>query len=123
MPLTINDIKNSHRLGPRRQNQRNTRATKTVPRAIIFRLATTRKRREIFVNKKKLKNTGITITENLTRIRYDIYKKALTKFGKGFVWTNQGKIVVNANNAKHTITTLDELNDLTSVETLVQPQL
>ena len=105
------DIKRSHRLGPHK-NQRATRATRMTPRPIIFRLQYFSKRQEIYGTKKMLKNTGITITENLTRFRYDLYKKALLKFGKGNVWTMEGRIMVKIDGNKKSITTLNEFESL-----------
>ena len=104
-------IKRCHRLG-QYKNQRSTRTNRAIPRPIIFRLAYFPLRQEIFGTKKKLKNTGITITENLTRLRYDLYKKALLKFGKGNVWTTEGRIMVKIDGEKKSFTTLEELEEL-----------
>ena len=66
----------------------------------------------IFYSKEKLKGKGIVITESLTKFRYNIYREALTKFGKGNVWTNEGRILTKINNKIHSFTTLQELGEL-----------
>ena len=109
--ITEDDIKRSHRLGPLK-NQVSTRDTKGSTRPIIFRLCSFRKRQHIFYSKKKLKGKGIVITESLTKLRYNIYREALTKFGKGNVWTNEGRILTKINNKIHSFTTLQELGEL-----------
>ena len=116
--ISIDDIKRSHRLGTRRStNVRSTRAVKPPPpRPIIFRLMNFRKRSEIYFSKKKLKGTGVTVTENLTRTRYDLYKQALEKFGKTNVWTIEGRIVIKVDNTKHYVTTHDEFSSVISTD-------
>ena len=54
----------------------------------------------------------MTITENLTRLRYDLYKRALQKFGKGNVWTMEGRIMYKIGEGKHSFSTLDEFEAL-----------
>ena len=109
--LKLEDIKRSHRLGPRK-NQRATRTTKPNARPIIFRLQWFNKRQEIYSSKRKLKGKGITITENLTRLRYEVYKQAILKFGKNNVWSMEGRIFVKIDNEKKSLTTLQELESL-----------
>ena len=46
----------------------------------------------VFDAKKKLKASGVSITENLSPERYDLYKKCMTKFDKENVWTLDGRI-------------------------------
>ena len=77
------DISRSHRLG-KRQNGRN--------RPIIVRFTSYRAKKMVFDVKKKLKNTGISITENLSPERYELYKKCMNSFGKENCWTLDGRI-------------------------------
>ena len=82
-------------------------------RPIIFCLQWFNKRQEIFGKKKKLKGTGIRITENLTRIRYELYKQALQKFGKNNVWTMEGRVVIKLDGGnKKSLTSFEELEAL-----------
>ena len=110
--LTPNDIKRSHRLGPVKPQKIETRATKQTTRPIIFKLQHFNKRKEIFSMKKKLKGKGIMITENLTRYRYDLYKKAVQKFGVKAVWSLEGRITVKLNGERKSFTTIEELESL-----------
>ena len=120
--LGVDDLKRSHRLGVKKlqgNTQRTTRSTASKSsRPIIFRLQSFRKRQEIFNSKKQLKGTGITITESLTRTRYDIYRAAVAKFSKENVWTSEGRIMVKLGTQKHSITTNDELSNLRSPDEL-----
>ena len=65
-----------------------------------------------------MKNSGVTLTEILTRVRYDLSKRAATKYGKQNVWSSQGEIAVKTNDIKHSITTLDEFYALPPIISL-----
>ena len=77
------DISRSHRLG-KRQNG------KTRP--IIVRFTSYRAKKMVFDVKKKLKNSGISVTENLSPERYILYKQCWEKYGKENCWTLDGRI-------------------------------
>ena len=96
LEMKIENLQRSHRLGPR-ENTRNTRNTRTKPRAIIFRFRDFSWRKDVFYAKKKLKGKGISISENLTKRRYALYKNAINKFGFGNVWTVEGRIKTKIN--------------------------
>lgn len=106
--LSLEDIQRSHRLGPKKI-QRNTRSAKGSARPIIFRLANYRKRRDVFKAKSRLKGNPISLSENLTKYRYELYKSAITKLGRGNVWTNEGRIISKLNNEYITIKNSAEL--------------
>ena len=89
--VSLHNIQRSHRLGPR-NNSRVTRNNKGKPRPIIFRFTDFRSRKMVFSNKKKLKGEGISISENLTKKRYELYQLAVTKYGFGKVWTIEGRV-------------------------------
>ena len=61
-------------------------------RSIIFNFARYNTRRKVFVNKKRLKNTGISITKSLTKHRMEFFKKAKNEFGFNNVWPIDGPI-------------------------------
>ena len=92
VPLSLDDIERSHRIGPRKLNTRSAK-----PRPIIFRFASMRKRMEVFLNKKKLKGKKTVITESLTAYRYDLLKKAQSKYGDKMVWSSEGRIFTRLN--------------------------
>ena len=106
--LTIDGIQRSHRVGPRKQN-RNTRSSKPKPRPIIVRFANGRKRREVFSFKKRLKGKNISITENLTKYRYKLLQEATAKYGRGKVWTVDGRITTRLNDRYVVISCSDDL--------------
>lgn len=106
--ITIDDIQRSHRLGPK-TTRRNTRSANVKPRPIIMKFLNFRKRQLVFKNKSSLKGKKIAITENLTRIRYSLYMAAMAKFGKGNVWTSEGRVMSKANDK---ILIINSTNDL-----------
>ena len=63
LPLAINDIGRTHRLGQKREGKK---------RPIIARFISYRKRKIVFDVKKNPKGSRIVITENLTRDRYSL---------------------------------------------------
>ena len=85
LELTEKEIDHNHRIGnPKPGNKK--------PRPIIAKFARYNTRRKVFVNKKSLKNTGISITDSLTKHRMKFFKKAKNEFGFNNVWTVDGRI-------------------------------
>lgn len=66
--LTLHDVERSHRVGKRAE-----RAT----RAIIIKFASYRTRANVFKEKRHLKGTGLTLREDLTKFRLDLFRKAV----------------------------------------------
>ena len=97
LPIVLEKIHRSHRLGPRNAS-RNTRQNPTKPRAIIFRFRDFRARQSVFYNKKMFKGTGISITENLTKERYTLYKHAVAKYSLGKILTIEGRATTKIDN-------------------------
>ena len=52
------------------------------------------------------------ITENLTKKRYILLKKSIEKFGKGNVWTYDGRVTTKINNEYVVINNEDDLDGL-----------
>ena len=111
--LCIDNIQRSHRLGPRKKptNQRNLRsiATTTKPRPIIIRFASYRDRQKVFLAKSNLKGKKMMISENLTKRRYSILQAAITKYGKGKVWTIDGRITTKVNDHFITMNSIEDI--------------
>ena len=83
--LTEKELNHTHRIGnPKSGNKR--------PIPIIFKFERYNIRREAFVNKKRLDNTGISITKSLAKRRMELFKKAKSKFGFNNVLTVDGQI-------------------------------
>lgn len=83
VPIVDRDITRSHRLGRRAEG---------TERPIIVRLLSYRQKKLVYDQKKSLKDTGFVVTENLTKKRYNLYKKCKEKFGKTNVTTMDGRI-------------------------------
>lgn len=103
---THKEIKFVYRIKPKQANKS---SNKNHP--VIIRMDS-RLRKLVFTNKKSLKGSGITIREDLTKQRLQIYKDAVNKFTFKNVWTNQGKIFVKCADKIHTIITLDQLHKI-----------
>ena len=56
-----------------------------------------------------LKGTGISITENLTKKRYTLYKHAVAKYGIGKIWTIEGRVTTKIDNKIFVIKSEDDL--------------
>lgn len=97
--ITLNhdDIKRSHRIG-QVKSQRSTRSSSAKHRPIIVKFVHFHKRQDVFKNKRKLKDTGITVTESLTSTRLQLYHSAGAKLGRKNVWTNEGRILSKIDN-------------------------
>ena len=85
--VTMEAIERTHRVGLKKKSV-TTRNSKPKTRPIIVRFASMRVRMEVFRNKKKLKGKPISITESLTKSRYELLQKAKGKFGKENCWNS-----------------------------------
>ena len=103
------DLDRSHRLGKYRlAGQANSR-----PRPIIVKFTRYNKRADIYSAKKKLKSTGISISESLTTKRYDLYKATQRNTAIKSTWTLDGRIICLLNNNKRIVVqTIKDLNNI-----------
>ena len=83
--LSVKDLDRSHRIG--KSNSK----SKHLP--IIVKFISYNDLREMFNNKKRLKGTGISITESLTSERMRQLKNARDQFGFNNVWSIDGRIM------------------------------
>ena len=85
LELTEKELDRTHRIGnPKSGNKR--------PRPIIVKFARYNIRRKIFVYEKRLKNSGISITESLTKGRMNFFKKQKTNLDNA--WTLMEECVI-----------------------------
>lgn len=99
------DIKRCHRMG------RSASITKTRP--ILFKLRDVAVRNTIWFEKNKLKGTGITISEFLTKSRHDLFMAARKRCGVTKCWTRDGCVYVLApDGSRHRVTSSAELSSL-----------
>ena len=92
-------------------------AKKSRPRSIIVKFSSYRKRKEILNNRKKLKNTGISIVEDLTSRNQKLL--AMTRGTKGVLaaWSSDGRIIAlvpasGGKSAKKLITSESDLQHI-----------
>ena len=96
VPLDIRkDIDRSHRTGPAREpsTSSSSASKQERPRPIIVKLTSYRKRAEILANRKKLKGTGVTIAEDLTKKNLDLLKKTRKSPKVEAAWTSDGRVI------------------------------
>ena len=79
-------------------------------RPIIVRFSNYRTRQNVFSEKRKLKGKSTSISENLTKKRYELYKSAMNKFGKGKVWSSDGRIMTKVNDRYLIISSVKDLD-------------
>ena len=87
--LTDIDIDRSHRIGRLKKGKQS--------RPIIIKFARYNIRNIVFKKKKKLKDTGVSITESLTQKRMQMLTKARNEFLFKNVWTQDGKMFIMFN--------------------------
>ena len=85
--LSVKDLDRSHRIG--KSNSKSKR------RPIMVKFISCSDRREIFNSKKRLKGTGVFITESLTAEIMRQLKNARDQFGFNNVWSIDGGIMYN----------------------------
>lgn len=81
----MEDIDRVHRIGTSQQNR---------PRPVLLKFVSHRSKMLVLKNRKSLKGSGITVKEDLTKVRYALYQMAVKKFGSTHTWTIDGKIHV-----------------------------
>lgn len=83
------------------------------PRPILFKLCDTTVRNKIWMAKTKLKGTGVTLSELLTKNRHNLFMQARQRFGISKCWTQNGIIFVSGpDNTRHRINQLTDLNKI-----------
>ena len=106
--VTIDDIERSHRLGPKKE-RRTTRSNQNKSRPIIVKFVNFRKRKLVFKNKSSLKGENVSISENLTKTRYELYQASMKKYGRGNVWTMEGRVTTKVEGEYVVINCMDDL--------------
>ncbi|KAK3922774.1 Spike glycoprotein [Frankliniella fusca] len=97
-------IDRSHRVGKRGSQAR----------PIIVKFIGYGPRRTMFTNKKNLKNSKITVREDLTAYRLQVLKEAVSRYGMKQVWSRDGIIKINVGSQEPVgVKTLEYLNSIT----------
>ena len=82
--LTLSDLQTCHRLG----------TSTAKPRSILVRFRDLEQRRLVWDTKTSLKESGIIISEFLTKTRHDVFMAARKHFGVKNCWTTDGRIII-----------------------------
>lgn len=97
------DIKRCHRMGRPPSSQK--------PRPCLVKLHDVDVRDAIWFAKTRLKGTGITVSEFLTKGRHSLFMAAREKLGVDKAWTRAGDIFVLASDgSRHKISSVADLN-------------
>lgn len=93
--------------------QRLGRTSSNKPRAILVKFRDLALRNKVWFAKTGLKNSGITLSEFLTKERHETFLAARQRLGVSRCWTKSGYVVVVGVDGTHNyITTMAELNSL-----------
>ena len=90
------EVQRTHRLGQRRDPKDG----RAVNRPIIIRFVGYKSRDKVFKVKRKLKDTGISISENLTERRAELLQEVKKIAGYKNVWTMDGRILTFGRNGQ-----------------------
>jgi TolA-binding protein len=91
VPTTEKDIEVAHRTGQQSSSK---------SRPVLVRFFSRRKRDQILANRRKLKNKGIVIGEDLTVANYKLYRDAMQHSACASAWTSNGKVLAKLKNGK-----------------------
>ncbi|XP_046976636.1 uncharacterized protein LOC124542792 [Vanessa cardui] len=106
--VTVSNIKRCHRLGRSNNNDKH--------RAICVKFFNQGLRNKIWYGKSKLKGSGITLSEFLTKGRHEAFVAARKRFGVSRSWTKDGCVVVVCSDGKHhRVVTVAEVNAIPEV--------
>lgn len=91
------------------------------PRPVMVRFASYKMRSTVWNAKTALKNSGITVSEFLTKTRHVVFTMARQHFGIRQCWTSEGKIVILLpDNKRRSIESMSELKPLLAEHPAVQ---
>ena len=96
--ISIKDIDRSHRIG---------KPSSRKKRPIIVKFVRYNNRHKVYSNKKRSKDSGISITESLTAYRMGQLNKACDKHGFRNVWNHDGIMMVRFSSKKMVATVQD----------------
>lgn len=92
--LEPNDIRRAHRMG---------RGSTERPRPLVVKFSSQDLRDKVWFAKTRLKGSGVTLSEFLTRRRHNLFMEARQKLGVARCWTHQGRVVVLGDGGKRHI--------------------
>lgn len=100
--ITVGAIARCHRLG---------RPVSDKPRVILIKFRDQALRDKTWFGKTKLKGSGVTLSEFMTKGRHEAFVAARKKFGVSQCWTRDGYVVVlGPDGTRHRVITVAEVN-------------
>lgn len=112
--FSVADISRCHRMG---------RAATGRPRPVLFKLRDVTVREQIWSVKTALKNTGLTLSEFLTKTRHDLFMSARRVLGISRCWTRQGHVyALGPDGARRRINCQDDLAGMVDVASATKSQ-
>ncbi|XP_061713066.1 uncharacterized protein LOC133521947 [Cydia pomonella] len=107
--LTVNDVKRCHRLGQPRKN---------INRCILVKFSDVSVRNSVWFDKKRLKGSGVTLSEFLTKPRHEVFMAARERLGVRRCWTRDGNVyVLDAADKRHCVTSVAEVEQFPAADT------
>ncbi|KAM3955208.1 uncharacterized protein ACR2FA_005539 [Aphomia sociella] len=111
VPISEDYISRSHRMG---------RIVGENPRPILIKFHNLDVRNKIWFAKTGFKNSGITLSEFLTKGRHDAFVAARKRFGVNKCWTRDGSVVIHGSDGKrHRVSTVDEVSQIIDASPVV----
>ncbi|KAJ8704035.1 hypothetical protein PYW07_010227 [Mythimna separata] len=111
--FTVDDISRCHRMG---------RAVANKTRPILFKLRSPTVRDKVWFSKAKLKASGVTMSEFLTKPRHDVFLAARQRCGVSKSWTKAGCVyVLGPSGTRHRVESLAELDKIAPSSSEPQP--
>ena len=107
LSITLDMLERTYRLGPKRDQGRK-------PRAMIVKFCSHRNRRLVFNNNKRLKGTGVTITESLTKARMELVREVHKIVGDSNTWTSDGNVFAKKGQRIYKLTIKEGITQLTA---------
>lgn len=94
------------------------------PRPIVVKFSDTAVRNKVWFSKTKLKGTGITQSEFLTKCRHNTFLEARQRFGVGKCWTRDGYIhIIASDGSRHRAECKLDLNSISCNQTKSPTQI
>ncbi|CAG4937914.1 unnamed protein product [Colias eurytheme] len=104
--ISSDSISRVHRMGRAEVNGSNSK-----PRPILVKFSDVQIKDSIWFKKSNLKNSGITLSEFLTKSRHETFIAARKRFGINKCWTRDGNIfIIGQSGDKFRVTSLNELD-------------
>lgn len=101
--IHFSHIDRAHRLAGKESNGKS--------KPIIVKFCSYFHKNLVYSHKKKLKSSGIYISESLTQSNFQIFNEAKRVFSRENVWTRDGRIMVKVGDRKHSFSSMKQLKD------------